>query len=1319
MTKGIPTDPNTSGQWHLVGRWGLHADSIWPDYTGKGILVGILDDGFDYLHNDLKTNYRTDLDLDTLGNDSDAYIGSTDKHGTSVAGVIAADDNGQGGVGVAFDAGIVGIRQGFGSQTDLSNTLDAFNYARTSGLHILNNSWGFSNAFSDNDRLEFTGTDIYQLTGAMAAMASQGRGGLGTVAVFSGGNGRADGDNTNYHNFQNSAYAISVAAIKEDGTFASFSTKGASLLVSTGGTSLQTADVSGSGGYVSGDYTTFSGTSAAAPVVSGLVALMLEANKDLGWRDVQEILAYSAQHNDAASAGWQRNDAGNWNGGGLYFSHDYGFGAADAHAAVRLAETWNLKQTSANMVTTVAFNASPSVNIPATGTITTTINVTQNIEIEHVLVKLDIDHTKAGDLVVKLIAPDGTYSVLADHIGNGAFVSDAYGFTGIHFDMSSNAHWGEKSQGVWTLEVTDTVSGNSGKVNSWGLQFMGNNFSADDTYIYTEAFFGMYSNTGPTLSDTDGGIDTLNLAAIKSHDVRVLDDGQGNWSVQMKLPSGVITHSFDTTGILENVYTGDGADLVEGNNANNYANTGRGNDWLCASIGTDVMDGAAGVDMAVFEYNSSEFSCKFIDPVTVEFAHTILGKDTFTNVELFDFLNDTYTFAQLQTYFGGSATPPPAVPPANVIGLNFAAGTKSFNYSSSANEAKTLTGKDMGIGTLTAQYVKLERNGNDLKINYLSSSAPSKLTVAGSDANDNITIAGSHSSLTPEVNGGLGNDTITASIAVASLFRGGDGNDTLTGNSKKDVLYGDAGDDVLIGAADNDTLHGGAGNDTLNGDDGNDILNGDDGDDIVNGGNGNDTMNGGAGDDVMVGAAGTDTIYGGLGNDTINAGDANDTLYGDDGDDAMNGDAGDDKIYGGAGGDMLNGGIGNDSVYGGLGDDALNGSAGNDTLDGEDGDDTLNGDAGDDKLYGRAGRDMMNGGLGNDTLYGGLGDDALNGGDGNDTLTGEDGNDIINGDAGDDKITAGVGMDVINGGLGADSIYGDDGNDTINGDAGADKLYGGAGDDEVNGGADNDTIYGGLGVDTINAGDGADTVYGEDANDMINGGAGADRLYGDGGNDTMYGGLDADKLYGALGDDTLYGDAGADYLYGDAGNDTLYGGADNDMLYGAVGNDVLNGDAGDDSLYGEAGIDVLNGGDGKDRLYGGADNDILRGGAGDDSVNGDAGNDVVIGGIGKDDLYGGAGNDVFGFTSLDALDAVRDFATGDRLNISDLLTGFSGNVNDLQFFVKMTGTSTKTFAINTDGVGTDFVNAFTVTNVNGTVQDLFNKGILITDQSLA
>ena len=88
-----------------------------------------------------------------------------------------------------------------------------------------------------------------------------------------------------------------MAAVELTGDITFFSTPGASTTVSAfGGFDTFTTDRTGADGYEDGDFnSSFAGTSAAAPIVSGIVALMLEANSDLGWRDVQTILAYSAR----------------------------------------------------------------------------------------------------------------------------------------------------------------------------------------------------------------------------------------------------------------------------------------------------------------------------------------------------------------------------------------------------------------------------------------------------------------------------------------------------------------------------------------------------------------------------------------------------------------------------------------------------------------------------------------------------------------------------------------------------------------------------------------------------------------------------------------------------------------------------------------------------------------------------------------------------------------------------------------------------------------------------------------------------------------
>jgi Ca2+-binding RTX toxin-like protein len=175
-------------------------------------------------------------------------------------------------------------------------------------------------------------------------------------------------------------------------------------------------------------------------------------------------------------------------------------------------------------------------------------------------------------------------------------------------------------------------------------------------------------------------------------------------------------------------------------------------------------------------------------------------------------------------------------------------------------------------------------------------------------------------------------------------------------------------------------------------------------------------------------------------------------------------------------------------------------------------------------------------------------------------------------------------------------------------------------------------------------------------------------------------------LSGGRGNDALYGGTGNDRIHGNSGNDTIYDGTGNDTVHGDSGDDVLIAGSGSDFYHGGTGVDTLsfeqatNGvkvdmakhiatGMGTDHFYrmesiiGSSFSDRIKGSKVDDTLDGGAGNDTLRGKGGSDTLTGGAGNDTFVWKLADvsavAIDTVKDFSAGDRLDVRALTAGLS------------------------------------------------------------
>ena len=490
--RAIPDDSLFGDQWHLqnTGQTGglpgadINAVDAWDSVLGSGVVIAIVDDGLQYTHPDLADNYRADLSYDFNDNDPDPAPGPVgNNHGTAVAGLAGAVGfNGLGVSGVAPDAFLAGLRL-MGAATTDADEAAALAYL-SQQIDIYSNSWG---PIDDAQRLEGPGP----LTlAALQDGVLNGRGGLGNIYTWAAGNGLTTNDNVNYDGYANSRFTIAVSALDHDGQQAYYSEPGAPILVAAygggSGAGMTTTDLQGGQGYDPTDFTSgFLGTSASTPVVAGVVALMLQANPNLTWRDVQHILVNTAAHNHPGDADWT------FNGAGHLVNHKYGFGAIDAAAAVSAAAAWtNVGPELSTTSGTIAVGASIPDN-DATG-ISSTIAITENFDIEWVEVTLDLTHTYRGDLEIVLTSPSGTESILAESHGDPG---DGY----LGWTFTSARHWGESAQGDWTLSVRDLWDVDTGTFDSWELNVYGTaGLSLDEFHVVD-------LGVNQTISDIDFG----------------------------------------------------------------------------------------------------------------------------------------------------------------------------------------------------------------------------------------------------------------------------------------------------------------------------------------------------------------------------------------------------------------------------------------------------------------------------------------------------------------------------------------------------------------------------------------------------------------------------------------------------------------------------------------------------------------------------------------------------------------------------------------------------------------------------------------------
>ena len=549
-------DPLYGCQWHLsnTGQFDgadqdINVEAAWGTTLGSGVNVAVVDEAMRTTHPDLRDNIVTARNHNFF---SPPHADDEEEelfHATAVAGLIGARDNGRGVRGVAPRASLHSIDLIGGFTSDFQEGQAMALHLRET--HISNNSWGPL----DTGVPEPTHSAWFS---AIERGVRTGAGGKGISYVWAAGNGGRRGDDANLDEYATHYGVTAVCAVNIDDTRSAFSETGANLWVCapSDNESVQRGLMTTAPFGYEPD---FGGTSGAAPVVSGVIALMRAANPELTWRDVKLILAATARKNDSTNSGWEDGALQYGSSTERYsFNHEYGFGVVDAGAAVARALTWPDTDTlPAFREITGSSTAAPLLipDLPDGGTsttITSTLEVDNYVEfVEFLEINIDLAHTSMRDLDIDLVSPSGVTSRLARK-GQGYvfffffYIPSSSPIDGNH-RFGSARHLGENAAGTWTLRVTDRSTGNSGTLKSWSVTAYGHGHTPDPPVIQN----GTSAATSVTVvwtAPTDiGG------SAVTSYDLRYIradaaDKSGLNWTpVNAIWTSGEL--SYELTGL--------------------------------------------------------------------------------------------------------------------------------------------------------------------------------------------------------------------------------------------------------------------------------------------------------------------------------------------------------------------------------------------------------------------------------------------------------------------------------------------------------------------------------------------------------------------------------------------------------------------------------------------------------------------------------------------------------------------------------------------------------------------------------------------------
>ena len=513
-----PNDPyySSSGTWGqpYYDLWGIHkinASSAWDTSTGSGVVVAVVDTGIDATHPDIAANVPPGLGWNYIADSNDPA--DDNGHGTHVSGTIAAvGNNGIGVIGVAWNAKLMAVKgiasSGSGPDSTLALCLE---YAAHNGADVINNSWGGEYSQTIADAIDYA----YN---------------LGAVIVVAAGNSSSDVGSFYPANLWD---VITVAASDPDDSQAFFSNFGQKIDVAAPGLDILSLQASGTalGEVVTPGYMRLSGTSMAAPHVSGLAALILSEHPDYSNEDVRQVIRTSATPLGTAAAPGADN-----------FDPDFGYGRIDCTKAMAVSSVLQAK------ISSPANGSAYAASVTVTG-------VAQGAGLASWVLEYALStNTSSWTTMASGTAPvSGTLGTF----DAGKFANGTYVIRLTAFNAAGNAFTDRTGVLVETAVMTNPIVGlgltsattfKPGAVVPIVGTVAGEGFESYKVEWSGQLRFEMWRTTGITLAGQ--GLSPVNGATLAQWDTSSLTEA-GYYSIRLTEISTYFTNVITTTVYLE------------------------------------------------------------------------------------------------------------------------------------------------------------------------------------------------------------------------------------------------------------------------------------------------------------------------------------------------------------------------------------------------------------------------------------------------------------------------------------------------------------------------------------------------------------------------------------------------------------------------------------------------------------------------------------------------------------------------------------------------------------------------------------------------